>query len=372
MGEHMLALGRMLRQADSFRVTFACSNSPGGKPFLKRAAQIGMEAVPVSSAAELSCLLKNRLVDIFHIHAGIGWEGHDGIFCAEEHGIRAIVRTEHLPYLLTDPCQQRDYIELVKHIDRIICVSNDARESFVRAGVPREKVRTVLNGIITPSDLPDREMCRADVRRELGLPSDALLCLTVGRMTEQKGHKYLLDAIPGTASQVEHPHFLFVGSGPLEHSLKAQAAAHGLYGTDGTDTVHFLQRRSDVPRLIAASDLFVLPSLFEGLPLVALEAMAGGLPVVGTRVSGTSEAIEDLVSGVLVSPGSVEELSSALVDLLANPGKARRLGRNALRLQRDRFTAEKMARETAAIYREAMQEAWRPAISGVETPFLQI
>ena len=347
----MLALGGALRETGHYRVLFACAPTPGGRSFLQRACALGLEVAPVTDGNDLNALLSSRQIDVFHLHAGIGWEGHEGIYRAREAGVPIVVRTEHLPYLLTDPVQQQDYAALVGHVNRLICVSSDARDSFVRAGVPTDKIDVVLNGITPQIAISDRRC----VRLELGLPAHALICLTVGRMTEQKGHQYLLQAIPRVISRIPHAYFLWVGAGPLECDLREMAQLLGLNGTQGRDRVHFLGRRDDVPRLIASSDLFVLPSLFEGLPLVVLEAMAKSLPIVGTDVIGTREAIEDGVTGRLVHPCDSSALASAIIEALNCTELAHIWSRNALHKMQTYFTAERMAHETNKVYQQALE-----------------
>jgi glycosyltransferase involved in cell wall biosynthesis len=351
MGEHMLALGEALHPIGGYKVLFACAPTPAGRSFLSRAETLGFAALPISFPEELSALLKQTHIDVFHMHAGIGWEGHEGIYRARDAGVPAIIRTEHLPYLLTDANQQHDYAQLVGHLDRLICVSSEARDSFVRAGVPADKINVVRNGITPKSVVADHEHLRA----ELGLPASSVICLTVGRMTEQKGHTYLLDAITQVISLVPQAYFLWVGTGPLEGALRERAQALDLYKTGGNDRIFFLGRRDDVPRLIASSALFVLPSLFEGLPLAVLEAMASGLPVVGTDVTGTREAIDDGVSGRLIPPCDSHQLAAAIIEALTRPDLAETWGRNARQVMQTHFTAERMAHETRSIYQEALE-----------------
>ncbi|MGA7731199.1 MAG: glycosyltransferase family 4 protein [Chloroflexia bacterium] len=350
MGEHMLALGETLHPIGGYKVLFACAPTPAGRAFLSRAEALGLAALPIAAPGELSALLKQAHIDVFHMHAGIGWEGHEGIYRARDIGVPAIIRTEHLPYLLTDANQQHDYAQLVGHVDRLICVSSEARDSFVRAGVPTDRIAVIRNGIIPTTAVAGHESLRA----ELGLPASSVICLTVGRMTEQKGHAYLLHAIAQVIPLIPHAYFLWVGTGPLEAELQEKARALDLYKTEGRDRIYFLGRRDDVPRLIASSALFVLPSLFEGLPLAVLEAMASGLPIVATNVTGTREAIEDGVSGRLVPPCDSHELASAIIEALTRPDLAETWGRNARQVMQTHFTAERMAHETSRVYREAL------------------
>jgi glycosyltransferase involved in cell wall biosynthesis len=285
---------------------------------------------------------------VFHAHAGIGWEGHEGVRAARAAGVPVVVRTEHLPQVITDSEERDEYRSLIPRVDRFVCVSEDARPGFLRAGVPPAKLVVVRNGIRHRE--PRRG--RAAVRSGLGLGARDRVVLTVGRLAEQKGHRSLCRAVPAILERVPNARFLWAGDGPLEGELRALACRLGV-----DETVRFLGRRDDVPDLLGAADLFVLPSLFEGLPLAVLEAMAAGLPVVATRAGGTAEVVDDGVTGHLVPAGDVAALADAVADLLRHPARARAWGRaGRARFERE-FHAGRMARETAEVYRGLLDAA---------------
>jgi glycosyltransferase involved in cell wall biosynthesis len=171
--------------------------------------------------------------------------------------------------------------------------------------------------------------------------------LTIGRFTEQKNHKCLLDAVPSVLARVPSTYFMWAGTGPLEDELRRLVLERGL-----ENNVRFLGRRTDVPDLMQAADLFVLPSKFEGLPLVVLEAMAAGLPVVGTDVCGTGEAVRDGVTGRLVAPEDAAALSAAISAVLLDSRQASRMGAAARYIFHREFTVARMVTETEAIYAE--------------------
>ena len=350
MGEHMLALARALR-AD-YHLSLVCPAGPAGRRLLARARDLGVETLGLDPRGghhewkRLHDWLRRRPATIFHGHAGIGWEGHDGVAAACVAGAAAVVRTEHLPYLITARWQRRDHRRLIARVDRLICVSEGVRASFLAAGVPAGKLRPVRNGITPRPAAADR----AGVRARLDLPPHARLVLTVGRFTRQKGHRALAEAVPAALARCPEAYFVWVGAGPLERTLRARVGALGV-----GDRVRFAGQCPDVPELLAAADLFVLPSLFEGLPLVVLEAMAAGLPVVGTRVCGTAEAVVDGVTGRLVDAGDAAGLAAAVVETLARPDVAARWGAAGRERVAREFSATRMARETAAIYEEVLQ-----------------
>lgn len=348
VGAHMLTLAYHL--AREHQVALVCPSSAGGDALLEAARARGIEAAPIAvrdAGAEgaFAAWLEQRAVDVLHVHAGIGWEGHHGVYAGPLARV-ATVRTEHLPYLLTDPAQQREHREMTEHCDRIICVSAGVRDSFAAAGVDAHRLCVVRNGIDarTPSAGP------AAVRRRLpNIPRGARLVVTVARFTEQKGYHDLLQAVPPVIERVPDAHFLWVGTGPLFQELTNRVRTTGI-----GEHVHFPGTIADVPDLLAASEVLVLPSRFEGLPLVALEAMAAGLPVVATRVCGTDEVVVDGRTGLLVEAGAPRALANALISVLAAPHAAREMGRAGRRRFYDEFTAARMAAETVGVYRSVL------------------
>ncbi len=192
-------------------------------------------------------------------------------------------------------------------IDRYIAVSNEVKERLRKdMAVPESKIKVVHNGIRLArfSRQTDPEL-----RRELTQGSGRPIVLTPARLHSQKGHIYLLQA----AALVPDALFVLAGEGPERRSLEDVAKGLGL-----ETRVRFLGQREDIPDLLACCDVFVLPSLYEGLPLSVLEAMAAGKPVVATRIGGTAEAVVHGVTGMLVPPENPRELAAAIRTLLAD------------------------------------------------------
>jgi glycosyltransferase involved in cell wall biosynthesis len=363
LGEHMLALAAEL--LPHYRVLFVCPPTERGQKLLVRARQLGCSIMAlnlddeVTAYAVLESRLRRLAICVFHCHAGIGWEGQRAVYVARQAGVPVVIRTEHLPYLLTDQRQKRDHQKIWPLVDRFICVSAEAYTSYLQAGMPAARLCVIRNGIRAQPAQPDDDAVRA----EFGLPPAARLVLTVARMTEQKGHKHLLDAIPTVIAHEPDAHFIWVGDGPLEGDLRRQAKELGI---DDRRLI-FAGWRGDVPRLMASSDLFVLPSLFEGLPIVILEAMAAGSAIVGTTVCGTREAIEDEVCGRLVPPANPAALATGIIEGLCHEESIARWREAARRKYQQLFTAARMGRETAEIYETAFaQQAWN--LGGVRRP----
>ena len=211
---------------------------------------------------------------------------------------------------------------------------------------PRGKLHVIPNGV--DPDLPV-ERDRLAMRRDLDIPSDADVVIVVAKLTEQKGHGVLLQAMSPLMDSRPGLHLLLVGDGPLNDDLRAQAARLPAGGR-----VRFLGVRPDVRALLAASDLFVLPSLWEGLPMALLEAMAADVPVVATAVSGTRDVVVDGVSGALVPAGEVEPLRLAIERLITDRKSAVGMALEARKRVVEEYGGSRLAQRHAVIYRAAI------------------
>jgi glycosyltransferase involved in cell wall biosynthesis len=353
VGEHMLGLASALRVSTA--VSFVCPPSSAGLAFIERARRSGLDTLALHwteprATERFRAWLRSREIDICHVHAGIGWEGLDIVETARAH-VPVVVRTEHLPFLLTDQSERARYAEMLRRVDGVICVSKQVRESFLNARVPASLTTVVRNGVAVHRTPRDRERIRAS----LHLGADNPMILTVARFTEQKDYRTLLESLPSIIAGEPSARFLWVGTGPLEHPMRREISERGL-----DRHVLFLGHRHDVPDLMAAADLFTLPSRFEGLPLAVLEAMSAGRAIVATRVSGTVEAVQNRVTGLLVEPGNPALLAGAILEVLANPEWRAELGaRGRARAQRA-FGLPRMAREVLAVYHGLLRRSGRP------------
>ena len=178
---------------------------------------------------------------------------------------------------------------------------------------PARKITTIPNPVDT-SAWPCRDQTlRAQTRAELGLSDEQMVMGVVARLSGQKGHKYLFDALAQVADERPETVLILVGEGPLLGELTAYAEKLGL-----AERIHFLGRRNDVPRLLQAFDLFCLPSLFEGMPNVVLEGMAAGLAVISTTVPGAVELVVPGETGWLIPVADSAALAEALREALSD------------------------------------------------------
>lgn len=289
--------------------------------------------------------LRRHPSDVFHVHAGTGRENFDGARVAAGVGVPAVVQTLHLPWLLRNRHKRVGLHAALEHVDRVVTVSERQRSTYERIGVASRRMVTVPNGVAPRAASPGRDAAR----RALGLTPRQPVVMTVGRLTVMKGQRHLLDAVPLLLRRFPDLAVVLVGDGHLRRALAEQADRLGV-----GRVVRFVGHRADARSLLDAADVFVLPSLQEGMPLAALEAMDAGLPVVGTDVVGTSEVVEHDVTGLLVPPADPEALAASLAQVLSEPVRRRRMGAAGHRRYEEGFTDARMIARTAAVYDDVL------------------
>jgi glycosyltransferase involved in cell wall biosynthesis len=231
-------------------------------------------------------------------------------------------------------------------VDRVIAVGWETARAH-RATLAGCAIDVIPNAVVEPLPLDPR--ARADVRAELGVPEGAPLLLSVGRIVPQKAPIELLHAFAQLPATTPAPELRYVGVGRLEPALAREIDHLGLGAR-----VRRLGLRSDVPRLLAASDLFVSASHWEGLPVAMLEAMAAGLAIVATRV-GDVPRVLDPSMGVLVPPHDPDALTNAIAGLLADPARREALGAAARAHARADFSTPAWAARHLALYAEVVR-----------------
>lgn len=230
-------------------------------------------------------------------------------------------------------------------VNGLIAVSEDVKTSLLKTvpGIPAEKIAVIYNSVDVRRYR--QVVDRAAVRRSLGLDEGDRVAAVVATFKRQKGHCYLIEAAASVVEQFPNLHILFIGDGELRPELEAQTEALGL-----EQHIHFLGTRHDVPELLAASDFFVLPSLWEGLSMALVEAMASRLPVIATEVSGTNQVMAAGETGWLVPPGDSQQLAEAMLELLADPARAQGMATSASHRVERYFSAEKQAKDHIALF----------------------
>ncbi len=238
---------------------------------------------------------------------------------------------------------------LMARTDRVVASAESVRDFYVRQiHADPAKVDVIYNAVDFAQATAEKS--RDQMRAELGVPGDAIVAGVIARLTEQKGHRFLFDALAQQPSLSEL-RVIVVGGGELADGLKRHAERAGL-----ASRVHFLGARRDLGDLLAAMDIFVMPSLWEGLPLSLVLAMGAGLPVVATRVAGIPEVVEDGRTGLLVPPADAPALASALARLAADSTLRHRLGAAARASVLPRFNVQHYVDAIVALYDRLLAE----------------
>jgi glycosyltransferase involved in cell wall biosynthesis len=239
-------------------------------------------------------------------------------------------------------------------VQRFIFVSKESCQSFDMS-LPVRRTRVIYDAVEVPA--ADSWESKAAVRRELGVPDDCALVGMVARVAPVKDYFTLADAAALVLACHPDTRFLIVGDNSLEELNRNHYAevVKKLNELGIADRFIFTGHRTDVPRLIAAMDLFVLSTHREGFPLSILEAMAMGKPVVATSVGGIPEIVTNGVTGYLHQHGNSQELADALLRLIENPEDARRMGATARENVLQNFSRQKFADEIAQTYLDVMR-----------------
>ncbi len=223
------------------------------------------------------------------------------------------------------------YSWLPQLTDRLVVVSQSVADEF-KGFLPPELIQIIHTGIPKPT-VP---VASTDVRTEFGFAPDSPVVQYVGILSERKGVRTLITAIPHVLETFPQAKFLFAGTdGGLKSFLVSEIDRLNL-----SASVKLLGQRNDIGRLVSESSLFVLPANADPLPVAVLEAMALGKPVVATRSGGCSEMVEQGKTGLLVEPQSPPELAQAIVSLLSNPGETRQMGERGLERFQQKFSLE--------------------------------
>ena len=293
----------------------------------------------VSALVRLTHFLRRSRYDIVHTHTSK--PGVIGRLAATGAGIPGVLHTVHLFgfHEESGPLATGVYSQIERAAahwcDRIVTVSEYHRDWALRLGIgTADQVVAIPNGVPTSRAYGVRP--RADVRAELGL-TDEVAVLFTGRLAEQKGLEYLLRAVPLLGPHRARVRVLLAGDGPLLEPLTRLATQLGVL-----DVVRFLGFRSDIGDLLSAADIVALPSLWEGLSISLLEAMAAGRAVVTTTIGSNREVTRDGVVASLVPPKDPAALATAIRRLADDAGYREKLGRSARDEQRRRYTMSRM------------------------------
>ena len=327
-----------------------CASRQTDEPLLDREleeAGIGVLALGRRSTLDLLAwrplvsLLRDG-VDVVHTHmfGSNVW----GTVLGRLSGVPVVVAHEHTWSFQGRPLRRFLDRELVaRWADVFVAVSGEDRRKMIEVeGVDPAKIRLIPNGIPSPAN-----GAVADVRAELGIEPGAPVLGVVCELRAQKALEVLFEAAALLLAEFPTLKVLVAGDGPERARLEEGARRLGV-----ADTVLFLGIRRDVPAVLAAVDVAVLSSDYEGSPLSVMEYMAAAKPVVSTRVGGVPELVKDDVHGLLVEPRDPEALAEAVTRLLRDPALAKRLGAEGRQRQQREFSLEAMVRRIEDLYEE--------------------
>lgn len=350
-----------IRSLDPDRFSCVVAAPPGGG-FLDAAARLGasVHEVPMRGLADAAALaaltriIRKENIDIIHCHLGIS--SFLGILAAKAAGLRRRVVTRHFirdQYTTVKPSvypvYRMVYRWMAAETDVMVCVSEAVKNAVAkREKIPAAKLRVIPNGIPLPGAV-DRAAAREEVRREFGFPPDAPLVVTLSRLVSEKGLDTLAEAAGVCRARRPATRFIVAGDGPLRSELAGLTKHLGLSGS-----FVFAGFRRDAEKLLAAADLFVLPSPEEPFGIALVEAMSLGLPCVAMAAGGPAEIVENEITGLLCPPGRPDALADAMSRILAEPETAAALGRNATVRARD-FDEKAVAGRIASVYDELMR-----------------
>ncbi len=306
---------------------------------------------PGAVAARTVGALRERAPQIVHLH--LAWPHANAWFpvAAKLAGVPAVVTTEHI---LFPERHRRDDLRkrfTRRFVDRAIAVSSAIGSALIAHWGYRERqVRVIPNGVDVARFAGPDPGARVRVRERLGVPHDAILVGAVGRLEEQKGFVYLVRAAARLVKRHPRLRVAIAGSGSLAGALEAEARA------SGAAAALLLSGRVDaIPEFLAALDLFVLPSLWEGMPLSLLEAMAMGAPVIASDTPGASEILgDDGRAGILVGRADDAALAAAIERCISDPLLAGTLGRAGFDLVHREHDQARLFPRLLDVYREAI------------------
>jgi len=232
---------------------------------------------------------------------------------------------------------------------KVVAISVQVKEHLILDfGVAQEDIFVIHNGIDADKFRPRDEKSRMEFKKRLGLSAGPVIGI-VARLSDVKGHVYLIEAMREVLDANKEAQLVIVGEGRMKEKLVKLAGELKI-----VNSVFFIPEVEDTRDVLSAMDLFVMPSLKEGLGLALMEAMAAGLAVVASDIGGIKTLIKDGESGLLVEPADVRGLSVAITELLLNPAKAESLGRKARVFISENFSEEKMVSETEKAYSECL------------------
>jgi glycosyltransferase involved in cell wall biosynthesis len=358
LGGAQAVLINLIRHGDKSRFEFEAATMYGHGVYWDKLQELGVPVHSLSFDARvplyvprLAWLFLTRQYDIVHTHLiGANVVAKPlAAFC----GVPIRINHDHCNDKLADPRRWVPAVDkLTNHFaTHVIAVSESVREYAVKEEeLPADKVSTIYNGIDLDIYRP-RPEARDAARTRLEVPPDAFIVTGVGRLSTQKNFALFLEV--AAAVLIRHPRafFLIAGTGPQDQMLREQARRLGI-----ESRVRFLGYVSAMAELYPASDMLLLTSLYEGLPITILEAMATGTVIVSSRLDGVQEILEDGLDSALAPSGDAAAFTARVCELIEQPALAAQYAHAALQKVRASYSAAAMTRAVEAIYSKYLDE----------------
>lgn len=350
---HLLTLLPQLKEygyAPTMLVLADSEDRPGS--FIEQMQAAGIRTHLISILGDLDPLLLPRLVhfirqqNYYFVHTHLLHADLYGTLAARMAGVKFVISTRHNDDTFRKLYPIRQCLAWVnRYVDRVICISDHVRKFSTKVeATPKEKITVIHYGLNPNLGTDDPSW-----RQQLGWGSDVSVLGIVARLTEQKGHITLLNAIPEVLHQFPQTRLVVVGDGELRAQLDQAAVKLGISGN-----IHFLGYQQNAAAMMTGFDIFVHPSRWEGFGLVFLEAMAARLPIVATQVSAIPEIVRHGETGLLVPVDDVPALSRAISTLLADRLLAQRMGQSGYCQLEKNFTVSVMLARTCGVYQSLL------------------
>ena len=334
-----------------FEVLFACPRDSVLDPLVRQVEALGVKVYRYSLAGNGYARMR-RLYSFFRRHkpdiAHFNDPCLDGIICARVSGVRKLIMTHHTPELNRGYSFKGRFLERIafRHCGlNFIFTSEYDRDTALKKDKLSSKRSFVVYYGLSPVRFAQKYN-KKDVCDEFSLDEKCRLIANIARLSGQKGQRYLIEAASLVINKDKSVRFFLVGEGELEDELKNLVREKGL-----EDYFIFTGYRNDIPRLLSAFEILVMPSLFEGLCFAVIEASAMGVPVIAASVGGMRRSVADGKTGKLVPPADPGALAQAMLWMLTHPREAREMGAAGKRHFAELFTQERMISSTESIYR---------------------
>jgi len=303
--------------------------------------------IDLSYPFKLASLIKKRNIQIIHAHNATAW--FYGTWASILSGV-PLVYTEHDRSFPTPLRLKYFHYFFGKCTTAVVAVSGAVKRNLEKYEHIKN-IRVIYNGIDPDLFKPASAEEKILKKKKLGLNQNDFVLSNVGRMDYWKNQRILIEILPELKKNFPQIKLVFVGGGKEEQNLK-----HLVIKKRVKNDVIFLGQRSDVNQILKAFDIFIFPSLTEGLPLVIIEAMAVGLPIIASPVGGIPELIINGKNGFLVSPTSKEEIKSTIIKLLQNPKLRQYMGKTGRKIFESRFSLPKMVKNYLKVYNEVIKK----------------